>query len=187
VPNKTTTAYGRQPEMDRMYRLTVEDAAGRLVFDRGIPPQGLTIGRLAPCEVLLKGTPVSRQHARVAYDEDGPFVTDLGSANGTFVDGNRIEADKVLDDRSLVEIGEYRLRVMEVREIRESGSFTIFVPPAETASFAIQLASGAAPSKSAYPSEKEEAPQSLQPYAAAESPRSPAPPIFSMFSTLTSV
>ena len=134
MPNKTTTAYGRQPEMDRMYRLTVEDAAGRLVFDRGIPPQGLTIGRLAPCEVLLKGTPVSRQHARVAYDEDGPFVTDLGSANGTFVDGNRIEADKVLDDRSLVEIGEYRLRVMEVREIRESGSFTIFVPPAETAS-----------------------------------------------------
>lgn len=102
---------------------------GRLVFDRAIPPQGLTIGRLDTCEVLLKGTPISRQHARVALDEDGPFVTDLGSANGTFVDGNRIEADKVLDDRSLIEIGAYRLRVMELRDIRESGSFTIFVPP----------------------------------------------------------
>jgi pSer/pThr/pTyr-binding forkhead associated (FHA) protein len=119
--------------MGPQYRLTVEDAAGRLIFDRAIPPSGLLIGRLAPCEVLLKGTPISRQHARVTVDEDGPFVTDLGSANGTFVDGNRIEADKALDDRSLIEIGEYRLRVMQLREIRDSGSFTIFVPPATQA------------------------------------------------------
>lgn len=129
----STTDSGSWPAADRQYRLTVEDAQGRLVFDRAIPPQGLSIGRLAPCEVLLKGTPISRQHARVAFDEDGPFVTDLGSANGTFVDGNRIEADKVLDDRSLIEIGGYRLRVMQVREIRDSGSFTIFVPPSISA------------------------------------------------------
>lgn len=126
---ETTTDSGTWPATGSQFRLTVEDAAGRLVFDRAIPPSGLSIGRLAPCEVLLKGTPISRLHARVSVDEDGPFVTDLGSANGTFVDGNRIEADKVLDDRSTIEIGEYRLRVMQVREIRDSGNFTIFVPP----------------------------------------------------------
>ena len=129
MTTETTRDSGALPAMGPQYRLTVEDAAGRLIFDRAIPPSGLSIGRLAPCEVLLKGTPISRQHARVSVDEDGPFVTDLGSANGTFVDGNRIEADKALDDRSLIEIGEYRLRVMQLRDIRDSGSFTIFVPP----------------------------------------------------------
>gem|GEM_PF-625103 len=129
MTTETTRDSGALPAMGPQYRLTVEDAAGRLIFDRAIPPSGLSIGRLAPCEVLLKGTPISRQHARVSVDEDGPFVTDLGSANGTFVDGNRIEADKALDDHSLIEIGEYRLRVMQLRDIRDSGSFTIFVPP----------------------------------------------------------
>lgn len=126
----TQTDSGSWPTAQQQYRLTVEDESGRLIFDRSVPPNGLTIGRLAPCEVLLKGTPVSRQHARVAVDDEGAFISDLGSANGTFVDGNRIEGDKGLDDRSLIEIGWYRLRVMQLREIRDSGSFSIFVPPA---------------------------------------------------------
>ena len=126
----TQTDSGSLPTAQQQYRLTVEDESGRLVFDRALPPNGLTIGRLAPCEVLLKGTPISRQHARVGVDLEGPFISDLGSANGTFVDGNRIEGDKGLDDRSLIEIGGYRLRVMQLREIRDSGSFAIFVPPA---------------------------------------------------------
>ena len=126
----TQTDSGALPHAAQQYRLTVEDEAGRLIFDRALPPNGLTIGRLAPCEVLLKGTPISRQHARVGMDHDGPFIADLGSANGTFVDGNRIEGDKGLDDRSLIEIGGYRLRVMQLREIRDTGSFAIFVPPA---------------------------------------------------------
>lgn len=123
------TDSGSFPAAGQQFRLTVEDLTGRLVFDRVIPRKGLEIGRQAPCEVLLKGTPISRRHARVAIDEEGPFLTDLGSSNGTFVDGRRIEADTGLDDRSLIEIGEYRLRVMKVREISESGNFTIFVPP----------------------------------------------------------
>lgn len=126
----TQTDSGSWPTAQQQYRLTVEDESGRLIFDRALPPNGLTIGRLAPCEVLLKGTPISRQHARVAVDHEGAFISDLGSANGTFVDGSRIEGDKGLDDRSLIEIGGYRLRVMQLREIRDSGSFSIFVPPA---------------------------------------------------------
>jgi pSer/pThr/pTyr-binding forkhead associated (FHA) protein len=130
VTTPTQTDSDSLPTAQQQYRLTVEDESGRLIFDRALPPNGLTIGRLAPCEVLLKGTPVSRQHARVAVDLEGAFISDLGSANGTFVDGNRIEGDKGLDDRSLIEIGGYRLRVMQLREIRDSGSFSIFVPPA---------------------------------------------------------
>lgn len=127
------TEMGSLRAVGPLFRLTVEDLDGRVVFDRVIPPTGLHIGRQTPCEVLLKGTAVSRKHARVAVDEEGPFISDLGSANGTLVDGIRIGADTGLDDRSLIEIGEYRLRVMEIREIRESGSFTIFVPPPDPA------------------------------------------------------
>lgn len=126
----TQTVSGAKPAAQHQYRLTVEDESGRLVIDRPLPPKGLTIGRLAPCEVLLSGTLISRKHARVALDPEGAFICDLGSANGTFVDGDRIEGDKGLDDRSLIEIGGYRLRLMQLREIRDTGSFAIFVPPA---------------------------------------------------------
>jgi len=129
VTTETKTDSGASPPSGQQFRLTVEDEAGRLIFDRAVPTNGLTIGRRAPCDVLLKGTPISRQHARVAVDQDGPFIADLGSANGTFVDGERIAGDQGLNDRSLIEIGDYRLRVMELREIGDTGSFAVFIPP----------------------------------------------------------
>lgn len=129
MTTETTTDSGSWPAAERQYRLTVEDGAGSVIFDRALPPNGLIIGRLAPCDVLLKGTPISAQHARVAVDLEGPFIADLGSANGTFVDGDRIGGDRSLDDRSLIEICDYRLRVMELREIQDIGSFAIFIPP----------------------------------------------------------
>jgi pSer/pThr/pTyr-binding forkhead associated (FHA) protein len=48
------------------------------------------VGRLADSTVVLHGQQASRQHARIALDGDGVWLEDLGSANGTFLNGTKI-------------------------------------------------------------------------------------------------
>ncbi|HWK48854.1 MAG TPA: FHA domain-containing protein [Steroidobacter sp.] len=48
------------------------------------------LGRQAECDVLLTEGHASRRHARLLLAEDGYWLEDLGSSNGTFVNGNRI-------------------------------------------------------------------------------------------------
>ena len=50
-----------------------------------------TIGRGDHCEVLIPLPQVSRAHAEVVVDGDTALVRDLGSSNGTFVNGRRIQ------------------------------------------------------------------------------------------------
>jgi sigma-54 dependent transcriptional regulator, acetoin dehydrogenase operon transcriptional activator AcoR len=53
---------------------------------------GLTIGRGDACQVRVAASATSREHARI--ERDGPLwiVRDLGSRNGVFVDGRRVDA-----------------------------------------------------------------------------------------------
>lgn len=50
----------------------------------------LTIGRTPENEVVVDDPLVSRHHARVITHADGLVIEDLGSSNGTYVDGDRI-------------------------------------------------------------------------------------------------
>ena len=55
----------------------------------------LTIGRDPVSDVVLNDPEVSRQHARFTQTETGYQVQDLGSTNGTFVNGQRLESEPV--------------------------------------------------------------------------------------------
>jgi two-component system, cell cycle response regulator len=75
-------------------------AAGfRLVFTRGEGLAGIavplerevTFGRDPGCDVVLRDGDVSRRHARVVPRDGGHLLVDLGSTNGTFVNGARVE------------------------------------------------------------------------------------------------
>ena len=80
-------------------------------FDLG--PRPLTIGRDPTCDVVLDDEDVSREHCRFRPGGDGFLVEDLGSSNGTIVNGQRITQPVSLRPGDLVVIGPALLEVHE--------------------------------------------------------------------------
>ncbi|WP_345083061.1 ATP-binding cassette domain-containing protein [Brachybacterium paraconglomeratum] len=72
--------------------------------------QELVIGRDPGCDVRLDDLLVSRRHARISLAGPRPVVEDLGSANGTYVDGQRVVRAELSPD-SMLMVGGSRLRV----------------------------------------------------------------------------
>lgn len=58
---------------------------------RPLTGQGLTIGRGTENDLVLGYSVVSRNHARITCQGQNYYVTDLGSANGTYLGPNRLE------------------------------------------------------------------------------------------------
>jgi pSer/pThr/pTyr-binding forkhead associated (FHA) protein/tetratricopeptide (TPR) repeat protein len=76
----------------------------------------LTVGREAGNDLVVADKGVSRQHCRFFLDEQGTaFVEDLGSANGVYVDGQRIEQATELRPEAEVQIGGATARLEERR------------------------------------------------------------------------
>lgn len=75
--------------------------------------QETVLGRQAECDVLLTEGHASRRHAKLVLAEDGYWLEDLGSSNGTFINGNRISGRvKVASgDRLRFDVEEYDFRI----------------------------------------------------------------------------
>lgn len=64
---------------------------GELEGQRWIIDQGqILIGRGSDCDIVLPERPVSRHHVRIERDDDGYFLHDLESKNGTCVNGKPV-------------------------------------------------------------------------------------------------
>ena len=71
----------------------------------------VAVGRGGQNEVPLEGDDfASAQHARFESKRDGLWVEDIGSTNGTFVNGIRLSGDRRLVPGEVVRIGETDLR-----------------------------------------------------------------------------
>jgi hypothetical protein len=83
---------------------------------RRIPMTGapMRIGRAPECELVLKDNRASRRHARLAARDGVLILTDLGSTNGTRVNGHRV-TEVVLGAGDRVQIGETSLVVETAR------------------------------------------------------------------------
>lgn len=64
----------------------------------------LTIGRSEECEISLPDRQVSRYHARVTWEKDQYEVEDLGSKNGTHVNGQEVQSPVPLQDGDEIQI-----------------------------------------------------------------------------------
>jgi signal transduction histidine kinase len=68
----------------------------------------VVIGRSEDCEVTIAGALVSRRHARILPGQDGWLIEDLGSANGTAVNGQQVESVR-LQDGDWLTVGDCQL------------------------------------------------------------------------------
>jgi len=129
--------------------ILVENAAPRHVPLHLLP---LTIGRSAPADVVLEGPTVSRRHCKLEQQDGQIVLTDLGSTNGTFVNGQRISATVALDDGARINIGSHTLnyhrRSQEElagwealdRELGEAHDYVLSILPAPIVSGPVQAA-----------------------------------------------
>jgi pSer/pThr/pTyr-binding forkhead associated (FHA) protein len=87
---------------------------GSLVLPSGeripLAREVITIGRMSDCAVSLTDTNVSRRHAEVRPSARGYVVADLGSTNGTKVNGTRVQGEQLLADGDIVSVGSTHLR-----------------------------------------------------------------------------
>lgn len=77
-------------------------------FDLG--ENDVFIGRLPECELQLVSNMVSRKHARVYRDGTDYFIEDLGSGNGTFLNGQKLERAQKLKSNDRLKFGPILVR-----------------------------------------------------------------------------
>ncbi len=84
--------------------------------DATLPLGQATLGRDPGCEIVIAFPLVSRRHAQFTCTETECEVMDLGSANGTSVDGVKLtpQVPASLSDRSLITIGPFEITITAV-------------------------------------------------------------------------
>ncbi len=93
-----------------MARVRVElDAPAGLL---PLSPGAYVIGRAETCDVVVESGRASREHARLVVTEAGATLEDLSSANGTFVNGDRLESPRELANKDFIVIGDVAIDVM---------------------------------------------------------------------------
>lgn len=73
----------------------------------------MTIGRDSSNEITINDAEVSRRHARLTFQGGKYVLEDLGSTNGTFVNGQRLAGPRVLKAGEVVSFGEQIVLVFE--------------------------------------------------------------------------
>jgi hypothetical protein len=70
-----------------------------------VGPTGVTLGRSRQCDVVLDDANVSRQHAEIRPRGGSWVLSDLGSTNGSCLNGRRIEGTEVVKPGDEIELG----------------------------------------------------------------------------------
>jgi hypothetical protein len=68
------------------------------------------IGRHVECDITLSDSNVSRRHAEIHKDPSGWILKDLGSTNGTFVNGTKISSPRYLSDGDIISVAGNNVR-----------------------------------------------------------------------------
>ncbi len=80
-------------------------------FEQQYPPIGETIiGRNDQCDLVLASRRTSKKHCRLYFQDEHWYIEDLGSQNGTVVNGVKVTNEK-LKDGDVLQIGDYRIEV----------------------------------------------------------------------------
>ncbi len=88
-----------------MFKLTVRSGAQagmEFPVDRPV----VVIGRGSGSDIILQDSQASRKHAEISQQGDQYYIRDLGSTNGTYVNGQRIAGPQLLQPGDTIQIGD---------------------------------------------------------------------------------
>ncbi|HEX7808209.1 MAG TPA: SpoIIE family protein phosphatase, partial [Thermoanaerobaculia bacterium] len=75
-------------------------------FRQPLEGQSVSIGRASDCTIPIKDRYLSRKHAEIVAVPTGWMLKDLGSANGTYLNGTRVERDEILKTGDRIRLGD---------------------------------------------------------------------------------
>ena len=83
--------------------------------------QNNTIGRSVDCDICFSDETLSSRHARIFEEEDMFYIEDLGSKNGTMLNGEFISEEDMVElrDGDKISVGKVTFLFVEVRADRE--------------------------------------------------------------------
>ncbi|HUW18458.1 MAG TPA: FHA domain-containing protein [Sedimentisphaerales bacterium] len=70
-----------------------------------LPSSPTVIGRRSDCDLHIPLKPVSRRHCQLNCDEGALKIRDLGSRNGTYLNGKRIDNEQVVRAGDSIKVG----------------------------------------------------------------------------------
>ncbi len=85
---------------------------GRLLSEVNFTGPQLKIGRMRENDVVVNNLAVSRFHATLRREGDGFVLEDLGSENGTQLNGERISGTVAMQPGDVIQLGKYELRIV---------------------------------------------------------------------------
>ena len=94
-------------------------SAGRAI---AVKRSKFLIGRADECDIRPLSEEVSRRHCAIVVGPEAVWVEDLGSRNGTFVNGERIAAKTQVTDGDTLRVGALEVRFSYVRQGAGGGS-----------------------------------------------------------------
>jgi len=136
---------------------------GSVIREIPLDKERITIGRKAQNDIQIENLAVSGEHACIVTILNDSFLEDLGSTNGTVVNGNQIKKH-ILQNNDVIEIGKYKIKyVMEAASAAAA--------PAAAEDFEKTMVMRSPPKAAAAPKPAAPAP------AAAPRPAAPPPPM----------
>ncbi|MFC1579367.1 FHA domain-containing protein [Thermodesulfobacteriota bacterium] len=106
---------GEIPSKHRAYMEIISLGDQNEVIELG--EKDMHVGRSSRCEIQLEVNNVSRKHVRIAFRNEEYHIEDLGSTNGTYVNGIRVEKC-VLRNHDQVEIGGVKILFKEEKTLQ---------------------------------------------------------------------
>ena len=80
--------------------------------------EDIIIGRVTECDIQLMVENVSRKHARITYRNEEYQIEDLGSTNGIYINGIKVEKC-ILRNQDLLEVGGVKILFKEEKVVEQ--------------------------------------------------------------------
>ena len=71
----------------------------------------IVMGRDVSCPLVINAPGVSRRHAQLTYENGEYFISDIGSSNGTFLNGARIESSARINHGDEITLGNIDIKI----------------------------------------------------------------------------